>query len=292
MSLMSLVIDESKNLTGENLVRARAPIAGIITGDTRGFKRKVEQGHVFMEGGNPQGTPFIFCHGIFGSYRNIAEIGEALFSDYRVIIPCMPMYDAPLNQCTVEDLSQYLEKFVNDFNLKNIVLVGNSMGGGAVLLYAIRNSHNVKKLILFASSGLSFIPMRGGAMKLKNFEYVKELLGDIFYEKKAFNNDEFKEVFDVLQNKSTLLRILSFTRSTKRNFLHQELSKLDIPALVIWGKQDTVTPPFIAEEFRVHLKNSQVQYIDNCGHVPCYEKPQECLAHILPFLDQKTTNTR
>lgn len=292
MSLISLVIDESKKLNGESLIRARAPITGILTGNTRGFVRKVEHGHVFMEGGNPQGMPFIFCHGIFGSYRNIAEIGETLFSDYRVIVPCMPMYDAPLNQCTVEDLSQYLEKFVKDFNLTNLVLAGNSMGGGAVLLYAIRNPQNVKKLILFASSGLSFIPMRGGAMKLKSFEYVKELLGDIFYEKKAFNHEELKEVFDVLQNKSILLRILSFTRSTKRNFLHQQLLQLDIPALVIWGKQDTVTPPFIAEEFRQHLKNSQVQYIDNCGHVPCYEKPQECLAHIQPFLGHKTTNSK
>lgn len=280
--LRSLILDESHTLEGEALVRSRAPISGLTAANNFGFKQKIFKNHVYMEVG--EGTPIIFCHGIFGSFRNFAEIGHALSGKYRVIVPCMPMYDAPFTKCTVSDLSFYLEEFIADLGLSNIVMAGNSMGGGAVLLYTIRNPQNVSRLMLFSSSGLSFIPMRGGFMKLKDYNYVKQLLGDIFYQTPPVSDEEFSEVFDVLQSKPTLLRILNFTRSTKTNFLHEQLKQLPHPALVIWGNQDTVTPPFVAEEFRAHLKNSEVHYLDECGHVPTFEKPQECLKLIRSFL--------
>lgn len=280
--LRSLIIDDSSTLEGEALVRSRAPISGMTATGNFGFQQRVFKNHVYMEVG--EGTPIIFCHGIFGSFRNFAEIGQALSSKYRVIVPCMPMYDAPFKKCTVSDLAFYLEEFIKDLDLKNVILGGNSMGGGAVLLYATRNPDNVSRLMLFSSSGLSFIPMRGGFMKLKDYHYVKELIGDIFYKTPPVSDEEFREVFNVLQSKPMLLRILSFTRSTKSNFLHEQLKKLNHPSLVIWGKEDTVTPPFVAEEFRTHLKNSEVHYLDDCGHVPTFEKPQECLKLIQNFL--------
>jgi pimeloyl-ACP methyl ester carboxylesterase len=285
-SLMSLVLDESKDLQGEELIRSRAPIGALTAKNRFGFEQKLYRQHVYMEAGNPQGTPIIFCHGIFGSFRNFAAVGEGLSKDYRIIVPCMPMYDAPFTKCTVNDLSLYLEEFINDLNLKNCILAGNSMGGGTVLLYTLRNPQNVSRLLLFASSGLSFIPMRGGMMKLKNFEYVKSLLSDIFYNTPPVSDEEFQEVFSLMQSKPVLLRIFNFTRSTKSNFLHEQLKALDHPALVIWGKNDTVTPPFIAEEFKSHLKNSELHYLDDCGHVPTYEKPEECLKLIRSFLEK------
>ena len=281
-SVLSLLFNESSQLRGDAFVKARAPISALIAKNSFGFRQNVIGNHVFMETG--QGQPIIFCHGLFGSFRNFAEIGRAFSDRYRVIVPCMPMYDAPLAQCTVEDLSLYLETFINDLGLKNVILAGNSMGGGTVLMYTIRNPSNVDKLMLFASSGLSFIPMRGGAMKLKNFDYVKSLLSDIFYGSPDLNDEEVREIYNVMQNKPMLLRCLSFTRSTKRKFLHDEIKNLEHKTLVVWGNQDTVTPPFIAEEFNQNLRNSSVHYLDQCGHVPPYEKPKECIALIEGFL--------
>ena len=282
MSLLNLFFENKEKLSEKELIKSRAPVSGLTDSDNFGFEMKVKQGHVYLETGT--GTPLIFCHGIFGSFRNIAQIGQQLADRYRIIVPCMPMYDAPLNKCTVEDLSLYLEKFIEDLNLQNVVLVGNSMGGGTVLLYTIRHPERVQKLILFASSGLSFIPMRGGAMKLKDRNYVHEMMDDIFYGPSPFSPEEFEQVFQILQNKSTLLRVLGFTRSTKRNFLHNELKKISHPTLVIWGQEDKVTPPFIAEEFRTHLVNSEIHYLKECGHVPPYEKPEECLDLMENFL--------
>ncbi len=287
MSVMGLIFEKERHVSTEALIKSRAPISGLTSDENFGFEMKVNGGHVYLEVGH--GTPLIFCHGIFGSFKNFAEIGKRLSGQYRVIVPCMPMYDAPLSKCTVLDLSIYLESFCQDLDLKNVVLAGNSMGGGTVLLYAVKNLPNVSRLMLFASSGLSFIPMRGGALKIKNRQYVEELMSDIFYGPAPFTEDEFQEVYEALQNKSTLLRIVGFTRSTKNNFLHGELHKLkDVPTLIIWGKQDTVTPPFIAEEFKECLPHAELHYLDECGHVPTYEKPQECGDLIESFL--KKTN--
>ncbi len=281
-SFLSLFRKKQSTANDSDLIKNRAPITGILGANNFGFKQRVQNGHVFMETGS--GQPIIFCHGLFGSFRNFAEIGQALSKNYRVIVPCMPMYDAPLSECSVEDLGKYLGQFIEDLNLTNCILVGNSMGGGAILTHAIAKPNTVLKLVLFASSGLSFIPMKGGFMKIKDFQYIKELMSGIFYDASWVRDDEIREIYNVMQNKQTLLRCLSFTRSTKRNFLHEPLKKLEIPTLVIWGNNDTVTPPFIAEEFRSVLKNCEVHYIDECGHVPPYEKPQECLEILNNFL--------
>jgi len=282
MSLLSLLFDNTSRLEGDAFVRSRAPITGMTAGGNLGFKQRLVGRHVFMETGS--GPPMLFCHGLFGSFRNFAEIGSALADRYRVIVPCMPMYDAPLSKCSVEQLAVYLETFINDLGLNNCVMVGNSMGGGAVLHYTVRNPENVSHLILFSSSGLSFIPMRGGALKLKNYEYVKNLLSDIFYGSPELDEQGVREIYNLLQHKPTLLRCLSFTRSTKKNFMHEQLKTLDHPALIIWGENDTVTPPEVAFQFQECLKNSELHYLSECGHCAPFEKPQECLQFIESFL--------
>jgi 2-hydroxy-6-oxonona-2,4-dienedioate hydrolase len=285
VSILSLIFQTEQHESQESLVKSRAPILGITQGDNFGFKRSIVGDHVFMETG--VGRPLIFCHGVFGSFRNFAEIGRRLSSSYRVIVPCLPLYDAPLNKCTVEELSVYLEAFIEDLKLKDVVLAGNSMGGGTVLLYAIRNPSNVSRIILFSSSGLSFIPMRGGALKLKDRSYVRSLLDDIFYSTPPFSDEEFEEVYQVMQNKAILLRILKLTRSTKSNYLHDKLHLIrHIPTSIVWGLQDTVTPPFIAEEFKAHLPDAELHYLDRCGHAPSYEKPDECAEIIESFLSR------
>jgi pimeloyl-ACP methyl ester carboxylesterase len=277
-----LLFDKTSRLEGEAFVRARAPITGMTAANGHGFEQRVVGRHVFMEAGS--GPPVLFCHGLFGSFRNFAQIGAALADRHRVIVPCMPMYDAPLAKCSVEQLATYLEGFTDELGLRGCVMAGNSMGGGAVLHYAVRRPWNVGRLILFASSGLSFIPMRGGALKLRSYDYVRGLLSDIFYGSPRLDDGEVREIYDLLQDRPTLLRCVSFTRSTKRNYMHEQLKALDHPALVIWGANDTVTPPEVALQFRECLRNSELHYLPECGHCPPLEKPQECLRLIEAFL--------
>ncbi len=282
-SFLSLFFRKKAKLENEVFIRTRAPISCLTGKDKFGFEQKMANNHVWMETGN--GQPIIFCHGLFGSFRNFASIGQALSNRYRVIVPCMPMYDAPLRNCTVEKLAIYLDEFINDLKLEQVILAGNSMGGGIILHYTICHPENVSILMLFSSSGLSFVPMRGGVLRVNDYNYVKSLMSDIFYRlPDLIDDNDFLEIYNVVQDKSILLRCFSLTRSTKKLFSHEQLKALKHPALIIWGENDMVIPPEIALQFQECLKNSELHYLSECGHCPTYEKPEQCLALIETFL--------
>lgn len=282
-TINSLFFKRTLSISNKDFIRSRAPISGLTSKNTFGFEQKLYGDHLFMETG--KGTPIIYCHGLFGSYRNFAQIAQGLADHYRIIVPCMPMYDAPLRDCTVLQLAKYLERFIEDLGLKNVILAGNSMGGGTILHYTLKNPENVSKIMLFSSSGLSFVAMRGGFLRLGNYDYVKSLLSDIFYNIPSIvEEDDYREVYNLMQNKTVLLRCLNLTRSTKTFFPEDQLRALNIPALIIWGENDTVIPPEMALEFQKCLTNSEVHFIPECGHCPPFEHPDQCLSHIRSFL--------
>jgi pimeloyl-ACP methyl ester carboxylesterase len=74
-------------------------------------------------------------------------------------------------------------------------------------------------------------------------------------------------------NRLQLIRILALAKSAIRNNLGEELGQIKQPTLLIWGNQDTVTPPFVAEEFHKLIPNSELKFIDKCGHAPMMEQP-------------------
>ncbi len=249
-----------------------------------GFNFKHTSHHAWMEIG--QGKTIVFSPGLFGSYRNFGRIASALSATHRILVPFLPLYDLPIKECTIKSLGTYLESFCEDLALKDVTLAGNSMGGGASLHYALKNPENVTSIILFASSGLSFIPMRKGFMRLKDRDYIKEILSDIFYDANLLSEAEIDEVFSLIQNKEQLLRCLSFTRSTKHDLLHEKLRTLSRPTLIFWGENDNVTPKHYAHEFHALLPNSELAILPECGHVPCYEKAEECIPIIQRFIRQ------
>ncbi|MEC9284233.1 MAG: alpha/beta hydrolase [Bdellovibrionota bacterium] len=283
MSILSLF--HSNQALDEVLIKERAPVLG-MTGDDFGFQLHQKGKHVYLSLGDTRNQPLIFCHGIFGSFRNIAEIAHGLKGKYQIIVPCLPMYDVALKQCSVKSLGEYLVRFTEDLNFNKCIVAGNSMGGGAVLHFSLLAPEKVEKIILFSSSGLSFIPMRKGALKIRDYEYMRGLLSDIFYDKNTASEKELQEAFQVLQKKSNLIRIFSFTRSTKKDLMHEELPLIQKKCLVIWGKDDEVTPLEIGKEFQRILPNNEFHVLDKCGHVPPYEKPQECLKIIKNFLEK------
>lgn len=282
MKKFKSLIKRNQVIDEHYLLKDRALVSGSFKESTTQFKQHIYKEHIYVEVG--QGEPLIFCYGLLGSFRNFESIANTLSENYRIIVPYLPMYDLPLKECTVQGLSIYLEQFIEDLNLKNCIVAGNSMGGGTVLRYTLRNLDNVEKIILFSSSGLSFIPMRKGFLKVKQYEYVKEMLKDIFYDEALGSEEEVQEIYDAVQSRETLIRCFSFTRSTRKDLLHDELKNIYQPVLIIWGKNDKVTPVNIASEFHNILPNSRLETLDQCGHCPPYEKPLLCSQLIHDFL--------
>jgi alpha-beta hydrolase superfamily lysophospholipase len=82
-------------------------------------------------------------------------------------------------------------------------------------------------------------------------------------------------VYEICNNRLQLIRILALAKSAIRNNLGEELVQIKQPTLLVWGQQDTVTPPFVAEEFKKLIPNSELHFVDKCGHAPMMEQPEE-----------------
>ena len=147
MKKIKSLITKSQNINKDFLLNSRALISGAYEKQSTKFKQYIFGKHIYVEMG--VGQPLIFCYGLLGSFRNFEAIANTLANDYRIIVPYLPMYDMPLVDCTVNGLSKYLEQFITDLALENSILAGNSMGGGTILRYTLRNISNVEKIILF-----------------------------------------------------------------------------------------------------------------------------------------------
>jgi pimeloyl-ACP methyl ester carboxylesterase len=282
MGFRSLFFRKKTFPDNDQFIVERAPIRGSLCAEEFAFEEKVTGEHGYIESG--RGKPVIFCPGLYGSIYNIAAVGTELSKRYRFIVPYLPMYDIPLGDCTIPSLARYIDRFVKDLGINEAVFIGSSMGGGTLLHYAQMKDHVIRGLVLCGSSGLSTIPMQKGFFKRKDFSFIKKATQDVFFDPSTPSDNMIKEVFDAIQNYEIVLRSIRFTKSTAKDQLHEKLPGIHLPILLIWGCQDTITPQTVGKLFNELLPNSELHYIDRCGHVPTQECPEQVLRLINPFL--------
>ena len=82
------------------------------------------------------------------------------------------------------------------------------------------------------------------------------------------------EVFETINNRNRVIRILAMAKSAIRHNMKEDLKTMHLPVCLIWGKNDNITPPQVAEEFRDTLPNAELLWIDKCGHAPMMEHPE------------------
>jgi 2-hydroxy-6-oxonona-2,4-dienedioate hydrolase len=282
MSIISLLTGKNSWTRDEIFLKSRAPIHSIPLHLENTIRRRRVGNHLFLEGGN--GKPVIFCHGLFGGIFNIDKVVPQLSSEYRFIMPYLPMYDLPLMDCTIKKLGDYLDNFIRTLRLKEAVLIGSSMGGGTALYYTYKSNQVVKGLVLCGSSGLSSIPMSKGFFKRKNYDFVKEATQDIFYNRTIPPDVMIQDVYDAIQHPDVVIRAIRYTKAATNCKMVKELTKIETPTLLLWGAQDPITPPEIALDFQKLMPYSELYYVPECGHVPTQEKPAVFLSHFYKFL--------
>ena len=245
---------------------------------------KEENGFKYIEEG--EGDTLLLLHGLFGALSNFDDVTEAFKSQYRVVIPLLPIYDLPLLTTGVTTLAKYLLKFVKHKKLRNINLLGNSLGGHVALIFTLNNPEYVKALVLTGSSGLYENSFGGTFPKRENYEFIKEKVAYTFFDPAMATKELVDEVYETVNDRNKVIRILSMAKSAIRHNLAKDLHKITIPICLIWGMNDTVTPPDVATEFHNLLPNSELNWIDNCGHAPMMEVPDEFIKFLRRFLDR------
>lgn len=234
---------------------------------------KKEDKFSYIEKG--QGTPIIFIHGLMGGLSNFQQTIAYFSRKYRVIVPVLPIYDLPILSTSVKSLTQWLERFLEYLNLDKVILLGNSLGGHISLLFTKMYSEKVSGLILTGSSGLYESAMGDSYPKRGNYEFIKKKCEEVFYDPKVATKEIVDEVFSVVNDRAKVIKTLAIAKSAIRHNMAKDLPSMTLPVCLIWGKNDPVTPPKVAEEFNELLPNSSLFWIDQCGHAAMMEKPEE-----------------
>lgn len=222
-----------------------------------------------------EGRPIIILHGLMGGLSNFdGVIKEFSVNGYKLVLPELPIYTQTLINTNVKSFSKYLKEFINYRNYKDFVLLGNSLGGHIGLYYTKLNPELVAGLIITGSSGLYESAMGGGYTKRSDYEVIKAKAQEVFYNPEVATKEIVDDVYETVNDKSKLIKILAIAKSAIRHNMAKDLPKIKTPTCIIWGKNDIVTPPNVADEFNNLLPNSNLFWIDKCGHAPMMEYPE------------------
>ena len=247
--------------------------------------RQQQHGFEYVDEG--QGPVLLLLHGLFGALSNWEDVVDRFSAEYRVVIPVLPVYEMPLLQATVPGLVAYVENFVNKLQLpRTFTLLGNSLGGHIALVYTLHNPGRVTQLVLTGSSGLFEDGMGGSFPKRGDYNFVRERVGYTFYDPAVATKELVDEVFAVTNSNAKCLRMISIARSAQHHNLAGELHRITVPTLLVWGLNDTITPPRVAHEFENLLPRAELYFLDHCGHAPMMERPAAFNRYLGPFLQR------
>lgn len=248
------------------------------------FAIKEEKDFRYVEEG--QGEVLLLLHGLMGALSNWEEVVNEFKGEYRVIIPMLPLYDLPLLTTGVKSLAKFVHKFVKHKELKNVTLLGNSLGGHVGLIYTLSHPEEVKALVLAGSSGLYENAFGGSFPRRESYDFIREKVEFTFYDPATATKELVDDVFATVNDRYKVIRILAMAKSAIRHNMSKDLHKITVPVCLIWGEDDKVTPPAVAKEFHEILPNSELNWLDKCGHAPMMERPVEFNIVLKKFLDR------
>jgi len=230
------------------------------------------------------GEPLVLLHGLFGALSNFKDLVDHFKHTHRVIIPMLPLFDLSLLDTTVSGLAKHVQKFFEAHDIRNVHLLGNSLGGHVGLVYTLKDQENVKTITLTGSSGLFENGMGETYPKRGDYDYIKKKTELTFYDPTVATKALVDEVFSIVNNRLKALKVISLAKSAIRHNLGDEIMDVKVPTCLIWGNNDTITPPMVAYEFHKLIPNSELHFIDKAGHAAMMEVPDEFNKVLAAFL--------
>ena len=239
-----------------------------------------------MRGG--AGRPLLMLHGAGGAGSWLPYMA-GLAARHDVIVPEHPGFgasDTPDWLDTIPDLANFYLDFLDQLDLKNVDLVGHSLGGWIAAELAARNTSRIASLTLVAAAG---IHVKGVAQVDSFLRNDEQRVRDFFHDPKRA--DEMlkhlarPELEDVnLKNRTTTAKLIWQPRGYDPH-LHKWLHRIDVPTLLVWGDDDRLFPKEYAFAYQRLIPGSKVAIIPECGHLPQAEQRQAFVAALEGFFD-------
>lgn len=242
----------------------------------------------YIEEGN--GEPLMLLHGLFGALSNFKDLIEHFRHTHKVVVPMLPLFELDLLHTSVGGLEKFVHKFIELKDYQNIHLLGNSLGGHVALVHLLKHPGRVKSLILTGSSGLFENGMGDTYPKRGDYDYIRKKTEMTFFDPAMASKELVDEVYEIVNQRTKVIKIIALAKSAIRNNLGEELKAIQAPTLLVWGNNDTITPPFVGKEFERLIPNSELHFIDRCGHAPMMEQPEAFNQILTNFLGRFGVN--
>lgn len=244
---------------------------------------KKEGKYSYFEAG--EGTPIIVLHGLMGGLSNFSGVANFFPQNgYKVVIPELPLYTQNILKTNVKAFAKFVKDFITFKGFDKVILLGNSLGGHVALYHTKMYPEKVIAMILTGSSGLYESAMGDTYPKRGDYEYIKQKTQAVFYDPNMATKEVVDDVFNIVNDRIKVIKTLTIAKSAIRHNMAKDLPKMPVPTCLIWGKNDKVTPPEVAEEFHKLLPVSDLFWIDQCGHAAMMERPNEFNQILLTWL--------
>ncbi len=228
----------------------------------------------------------LLLHGLFGATGNFKTVLDG-FADYcNVVVPMLPIYKLPLRKVSITGLLNHVVEFVDRKGYTDIDVLGNSLGGHIAVLYTLAHQDKIRSIILTGSSGLFENSMGNTFPKRGNYEFIKKKCQNTFYDPSIATKEVVDEVYDAVNDRNKAIRIVATAKSAIRHNVASRLDQITVPALLIWGEEDTITPHYAAEKYHEGLPNSELVWIKKCGHAAMMEHPKYFNKILMNFLER------
>ena len=248
------------------------------------FEIQEVKGFRFIETDPGNQKTLLLLHGLFGALSNFVSIIEQFKGKMNVVVPMLPIFEMPLIKLSVMGLVDHVQKFVNYKGYQEVNVVGNSLGGHVAILFALANDKILRSMTLTGSSGLFEEPLGSTFPKRGDYDFVKTKTESTFYYPEVATKELVDEVYDIVNDRNKAIRVIAVAKSALRHNIGDKLHKITQPALLVWGKNDNITPSFVGEQFNELLPNSKLFILENCGHAPMMEEPVRFNQILFDFL--------
>ena len=254
----------------------------------------------YLEAGS--GEPVILIHGFNMDNQTWTKNFEQLAAHFKVFAPDL----WGLGYSTRQPLDYGYELFVEQIRLfmealdiQKASLVGHSMGAGTAILFSLKHSDKVDKLVLLGSTGIpAKLPARSRAFKLKG---VAELLTSLptdrirrsnlrdywIHDGESLTHEYYQKFVHCQKIEGSTEALLTILR---KDFFHtleyeiQELGQLDIPTLIVWGREDKTIPLSSAKKIHHLIPGSRLEILDDAGHLANFDRPKDFNELVIAFL--------
>jgi 2-hydroxy-6-oxonona-2,4-dienedioate hydrolase len=238
------------------------------------------------------GSPVVLLHGLADDIGVWESVIPALAAKHRVIALDQIGFgrsDKPLLSYRVTTFVDFLDGFLNELKIDRASVVGNSLGGWVAADFALAHPDRVDRLVLCDAAGYAAVvknmnPRALSALRLASRDDIRYLGPLTFHDKRFYEDVDLAFKQRVTAGDSYTVKQVLESMVRGEDVLDGRVGAIHRPTLILWGRDDKIIPLNFAERLHKEIAGSRLEIIDNCGHMPHVECPDEFTRMVLEFL--------